>query len=164
MAAHWSYKEKTPATSSKLAWVQELLEFNQNVENSDIIEMVKNDLDISGIFAFTPNGDVRELRYGSTPLDFAYAIHTEIGNHCVGAKVNGKIVPLKYRLKSGDTVDILTNSSQTPSKNWLDIVKTGRAKTRIKQWLARIYRANNKNEGKTTFEKTLKSFPCPLVL
>ena len=120
------------------------------------MDVVKNDLDIGGIFAFTPNGDVRELRYGATPLDFAYAIHTDIGNHCVGAKVNGKIVPLKYRLKSGDTIEILTNSNQTPSKNWLDIVKTGRAKTRIKQWLARVYRENNKNVGKTIFEKTLK--------
>ena len=156
VAAHWRYKEGTAEVSGKLAWVQELLEFNQNVENSDIMDVVKNDLDIGGIFAFTPNGDVRELRYGSTPLDFAYAIHTEIGNHCVGAKVNGKIVPLKYRLKSGDTIEILTNSNQTPSKNWLDIVKTGRAKTRIKQWLARIYRENNKSTGKVIFEKTLK--------
>ena len=157
VAAHWRYKERTVAGSSKLAWVQELLEFNQNVENNnDIMDVVKNDLDIGGIFTFTPNGEVRELRYGSTPLDFAYAIHTEIGNHCVGAKVNGKIVPLKYRLRSGDTVEILTSSNQTPSKNWLDIVTTGRAKTRIKQWLARIYRENNKNIGKNILEKTLK--------
>ncbi|MCY4524160.1 MAG: TGS domain-containing protein, partial [Halobacteriovoraceae bacterium] len=156
IAAHWRYKEGSDTSNSRLAWVQELLEFNQNMESSDIMDVVKNDLDIGGVFAFTPNGDVRELRYGATPLDFAYAIHTEIGNHCVGAKVNGKIVPLKYRLKSGDTVEILTSSNQTPSKNWLDIVKTGRAKTRIRQWLARIYRENNKNAGKEVFEKTLK--------
>ena len=98
VAAHWKYKEGLVSGSSKsqLQWVEELLEFNKNVESSsEFMEAVKSDLDTGGIFIFTPKGDVRELRYGATPLDFAYAIHTEVGNHCVGAKVNSKMVPLR---------------------------------------------------------------------
>lgn len=157
VATHWCPdKGGALAEKAQLDWVQELLEFNQNVgSNQDFMDVVKNDLNIGEIFVFTPDGDVRELQYGATPLDFAYAVHTEVGNRCVGAKVNGKIVSLKYRLKSGDTVGILTNDGQTPSKNWLDIVKTGRARTRIKQWLAKVIRENNKRTGRDILEKTL---------
>ena len=100
IAAHWKYKEGEGANSRQLKWVEELLEFNQSVEsNSEFMNVIKNDLDTGGVFVFTPDGDVRELNHGSTPLDFAYAIHTEVGNHCVGAKINGKMVPLKHRFK-----------------------------------------------------------------
>ena len=130
VAAHWKYKEGL--NIGKLDWVQELLEFNQNVENnSEFMSVVKNDLDVGGVFIFTPKGDVTELRHGATPLDFAYSVHTEVGNKCVGAKVNGKMVPLRYTLKSGDTVEILTSKTQTPSKDWLKIVKSSRAKTKL---------------------------------
>jgi GTP diphosphokinase / guanosine-3',5'-bis(diphosphate) 3'-diphosphatase len=159
VAAHWKYKEGQVGKNNKLEWVQDLLEVNQNVEsNSEFMDVVKNDLDIGGIFIFTPKGDVQELSHGSTPLDFAYAVHTEVGNHCVGAKVNGKIVPLKYKLKSGDTVEILTSKTQTPSKDWLNIVKTGRARTKIKQWLLKFERESNRNLGLEILERYLKLF------
>ncbi len=160
VAAHWKYKEdKTGQGDKKLKWVEELLEFNQNVEDSaEFMETVKNDLDIGGVFIFTPNGDVKELRYGSTPLDFAYSVHTEVGNKCIGAKVNGKMVPLKYRLKSGDSVEILTSKTQTPSKDWLKIVKSSRARTKIKQWLLKVERDRHYEMGKDLLDKALKVY------
>ncbi len=162
VAAHWKYKADVTSksgTSKQLDWVQELLEFNQNVEsNSEFMDAVKNDLDIGGVFVFTPKGDVRELRYGATPLDFAYAVHTEVGHHCVGAKINGKMVPLRYTLKSGDSVEILTSKSQSPSKDWLNIVKSSRAKQKIKQWLLKIERENNREVGREILEKAFRVF------
>ena len=159
VAAHWRYKEGLASGDSKLDWVQELLEFNQSVKsNSEFMDVVKNDLDVGEVFVFTPKGDIRELRYGATPLDFAYAVHTEVGNHCIGAKVNGKIVPLRHRLKSGDTIDILTNHDQTPSKDWLKIVKTSRARSKIRQWLLKIEREGQKELGREVLGKALKVF------
>ncbi len=157
VAAHWKYKEGLADGKTKLDWVQELLEFNQNVDGgNEILDVVKNDLDLGGVFVFTPKGDVRELRPGSTPLDFAYAVHTEVGNRCVGAKVNGKIVPLRYAMRSGDTVEILTSKAQTPSKDWLNIVKSTRAKQKIKQWLLKVEREQARDIGRDIVEKALK--------
>jgi GTP diphosphokinase / guanosine-3',5'-bis(diphosphate) 3'-diphosphatase len=157
VAAHWKYKEVK--SEKKLDWVEELLEFNRNVKsNTEFLDAVKNDLDIGGVFIFTPTGDVKELKYGATPLDFAFSIHTEVGIKCIGAKVNGKMVPLKYRLKSGDTVEVLTSKTQTPSKDWLKIVKTSRAKTKIKQWLLKIEREKNQEVGEDIFEKALRIY------
>jgi len=156
VAAHWKYKEGLAGGAPRLDWVQELLEFNQNLENNEFMDVVKNDLDLGGVFVFTPQGDVRELRHGATPLDFAYAVHTEVGHHCVGAKVNGKIVPLRYTLKSGDTIEILTSKTQTPSKDWINIVKSTRAKSKIKQWLLKIEREDNKELGKEILEKAFR--------
>ncbi|MBL7665107.1 MAG: bifunctional (p)ppGpp synthetase/guanosine-3',5'-bis(diphosphate) 3'-pyrophosphohydrolase [Bacteriovoracaceae bacterium] len=161
VAAHWKYKErdKNQEAGKKLKWVEELLEFNKNLDDgSDFIENVKGDLDIGGIFIFTPTGDVKELRYGSTPLDFAYAIHTEVGNKTIGAKVNGKMVPLKHRLKSGDSVEILTSKTQTPSKDWMKIVKTSRARAKIKQWLLKVERDRQREVGMELLEKSLKIY------
>lgn len=161
VAAHWKYKERSKAedAGSKLKWVEELMEFNQNVQSSsEFMDVVKNDLDVGGVFVFTPTGDVKELRYGATPLDFAYAVHTEVGNKTVGAKVNGKMVPLKYRLKSGDTIEILTSKTQTPSKDWLKICKTSRAITKIKQYLQKIERDEHRSHGEEVLEKALKKF------
>lgn len=159
VAAHWKYKEGFKSGAKKLDWVEELLEFNQNLENSsEFLSAVKNDLDVGGVFIFTPKGDVRELRYGATPLDFAYAIHSDVGSRCVGAKVNGRMVPLRYTLRSGDTVEILTNKTQTPSKDWLNIAKTSRAKTKIKQWLLKIERDYNRELGQEILEKALRTF------
>lgn len=160
VAAHWKYKERNKgAEVNKLKWVEELMEFNQNVQNSsEFMDVVKNDLDVGGVFIFTPTGDVKELRYGATPLDFAYAVHTEVGNKTVGAKVNGKMVPLKYRLKSGDTVEILTSKTQTPSKDWLKICKTSRAITKIKQYLMKVEREEHRVQGEEILEKALKKF------
>jgi guanosine-3',5'-bis(diphosphate) 3'-pyrophosphohydrolase len=160
VAAHWKYKERNKIdANSKLKWVEELMEFNQNVQNSsEFMDVVKNDLDVGGVFIFTPTGDVKELRYGATPLDFAYAVHTEVGNKTVGAKVNGKMVPLKYRLKSGDTVEILTSKTQTPSKDWLKICKTSRAITKIRQYLMKVERDEHRRIGEEMLEKALKKF------
>jgi len=163
VAAHWKYKEGMASGETRLDWVQELLEFNQNVENNnEFMAAVKSDLDVGGVFVFTPTGDVRELRYGATPLDFAYAVHTEVGNKCVGAKINGKMVPLKYTLKSGDTVEILTSKNQTPSKDWLSMVKSSRAKSKIKQYLLKIERDENKELGKEVLEKAFRVFGTSL--
>ncbi|MDD0854854.1 bifunctional (p)ppGpp synthetase/guanosine-3',5'-bis(diphosphate) 3'-pyrophosphohydrolase [Halobacteriovorax sp. GB3] len=159
VAAHWKYKEGMVSGTRKLDWVEELLEFNQNVENnSEFMDVVKNDLDIGGVFVFTPTGDVRELRYGATPLDFAYSIHTDVGNKCVGAKVNGKMVPLRYTLKSGDTVEVLTSKTQTPSKDWMNIVKSSKAKAKIRQWLLKTERDRNRELGHQMLDKALKLF------
>lgn len=158
VAAHWKYKDGIGQGKNKLDWVQELLEYNQNMGNSEIIDVVKNDLDIGGIFVFTPQGDVRELKHGATPLDFAYAVHTEVGHHCIGAKINGKIVPLRHVLKSGDTVEILTSKTQGPSKDWLNIVKSSRAKSKIKQYLLKVERDNAKILGTEILEKAFKVF------
>lgn len=163
VAAHWKYKEGIKSGKRKLDWVQELLEFNQSVDNNnEFMNVVKNDLDMGGVFVFTPNGDVRELRYGATPLDFAYAIHTDVGNRCVGAKVNGKMVPLRHTLKSGDTVEVMTSKNQSPSKDWLNIVKSSRAKTKIKQHLLKIERDQNKELGKEILEKAFRVFGTSL--
>lgn len=157
VAAHWKYKEGSRAETQKLKWVEELLEFDQSAKsNTEVLEIVKNELDIGGIFIFTPNGDVFELKYGATPLDFAYTVHTEIGNRCVGAKVNGRMVPLKHRLKSGDTVEILTSKTQAPTKDWLKIVKTSRARTKINQYLLKVEREKNRELGIDILERTLK--------
>lgn len=159
VAAHWKYKEGIHAGKTKLDWVEQLLEFNQNVEsNSEFMDVVKNDLDVGGVFIFTPNGDVFELRHGATPLDFAFAVHTEVGSRCVGAKVNGKMVPLRYTLKSGDTVEVLTSKNQTPSKDWLNIVRSSRAKTKIKQYLLKVEKDNHKEMGRDILEKAFRSY------
>ncbi|MCF8058632.1 MAG: bifunctional (p)ppGpp synthetase/guanosine-3',5'-bis(diphosphate) 3'-pyrophosphohydrolase [Bacteriovoracaceae bacterium] len=159
VAAHWKYKEGIHSGKTKLDWVEQLLEFNQNVSNnSEFMDVVKNDLDVGGVFVFTPKGDVFELRHGATPLDFAFGVHTEVGSRCVGAKVNGKMVPLRYTLKSGDTVEVLTSKNQTPSKDWLSIVRSSRAKTKIKQYLLKVERDNHKEIGKDILEKAFRSY------
>lgn len=163
VAAHWKYKEGNKSNINKLAWVEELMEYNQNLSNSsEFMDVVKNDLDEGGVFVFTPNGDVKELKYGASALDFAYSVHTEVGNKCVGAKVNGKMVPLKHRLKSGDTVDIITSKSQTPSKDWLKIVRSSRAKTKIRQWLLKVERDKQRELGEEILEKAIKPFELSL--
>ena len=157
VAAHWKYKENGDGAKglNKLKWVEELMEYDRDIQkSSEFMDIVKNDLDIGGIFVFTPTGDVKELRFGATPLDFAYAVHTDVGNKTVGAKVNGKMVPLKFRLKSGDTVEILTSKTQTPNKDWLKIVKTSRAKTKIKQYLL----DRNKDVGQEMLDVALKKY------
>ena len=163
VAAHWKYKEGVTTGGNKLDWVKDLLEFNQNIDNNaEFMSHVKNDLDVGGVFVFTPTGDVVELRYGATPLDFAYTVHTEVGHKCVGAKVNGRMVTLKHTLKSGDTIEIMTSKTQTPNKDWLNIVKSSKAKSKIKAWLLRVERDRNIEVGKETMEKAFKVFGTTL--
>src|SRR6266581_4808374 len=160
IAAHWTYKERGEIDErDKLVftWLRQLLESEQDLtDNRQFMESVKLNLYSDVVYVFTPKGTVKELVKGSTPIDFAYAIHTEIGDHCSSAKVNGKMVPLKYQLRSGDTVEISTSPTQVPHKDWLKFVKMPRAKTKIKHWL-RIEEAKRSLElGKRLLEKELR--------
>ena len=138
VAAHWRYKESGKVVGRDeqvFSWLRQFVEWHKDLsDNRQFMDSVKLDLFHDVVFVFTPKGEVREIGVGSTPVDFAYAIHTEIGDHCVGAKVNGKLVPLRHQLNSGDMVEILTSSSQVPHRSWLKFVKTSRAKTKIKHW------------------------------
>jgi len=139
IAAHWKYKERGQIGDKDgkiFSWLREFIEWHQDLpDNRQFMDSVKLDLFHDVVYVFTPKGMVKEMPLGSTPVDFAYAIHTEVGDRCVGAKVNGKIVSLKHQLASGDTVEILTSSTQVPHKDWLKFVRTPRAKTKIKHWL-----------------------------
>jgi len=160
IAAHWTYKERGEIDERDkrvFAWLRQLLESHQDLtDNRQFMESVKLNLYSDVVYVFTPKGTVKELVKGSTPIDFAYAIHTEIGDHCSGAKVNGKMAPLKYQLRSGDTLEILTSSGQVPHKDWLKFVKTPRAKTKIKHWL-RVEEAKRSLElGKRLLEREMR--------
>ena len=139
IAAHWKYKEHGQVAdrdSKAFGWLHQFVEWHEDlVDNRQFMDSVKLDLFHDVVYVFTPKGIVKELPRGSTPVDFAFAIHTQVGDHCVGAKVDGKIVPLKYQLASGDTVEILTSPTQSPHKDWLKFVRTSRAKTKIKHWI-----------------------------
>ena len=126
----------TDRDSKTFGWLHQFVEWHRDLpDNRQFMDSVKLDLFHDVVYVFTPKGIVKELPRGSTPVDFAYAIHTEVGDHCVGAKVNGKIVPLKHQVESGDTIEILTSPTQTPHKDWLKFVRTSRAKTKIKHWI-----------------------------
>lgn len=139
IAAHWNYKEKKTfdkKIDSVFVWLRQLLEWQSNLKGSDqFLEELKIDLFNKEVFVFTPKGEVKELVKGSTVLDFAYSVHSELGNHCIGAKVNGKWVTIKYELKNGDIVEVLKSSTQHPTIDWLKIAKTVKAKNRIRHWL-----------------------------
>jgi GTP pyrophosphokinase len=160
IAAHWTYKEHgeiDEAEKRVFTWLRQLIESHQDLtDNRQFMESVKLDLYSDVVYVFTPKGAVKELVKGSTPIDFAYAIHTEIGDRCNGAKVNGKMVPLKYQLRSGDTVEVSTSPSQVPHRDWLKFVKTARAKNKIKHWL-RVEEAKRSLEvGKRLLERELR--------
>jgi GTP pyrophosphokinase len=164
IAAHWAYKEgKKPQAMSKdeqkFAWLRQLMEWQQDLKDpKEFLETVKVDLFTDEVFVFTPKGDVRSLPRGSTPVDFAYAIHSQVGERCVGAKVNGKIVPLRYKLKNGDTIEVLTSPNSHPSKDWLTFVKTSRAQARIRNFIKAAQRTKSLEIGKDLAERELKRF------
>lgn len=138
IAAHWRYKEGTPQdpADARFAWLRHLLEWQQDLKDPiEFMETVKIDMFPEEVYVFTPKGEVRSFPRGATPIDFAYAIHTDVGAQCVGAKVNGRIVPLRYELRNGDTVEIRTSPNHTPNRDWLRWVVTSRARTKIKAWL-----------------------------
>ncbi len=138
IAAHWRYKEGTPSDTSddRFAWLRHLLEWQQDLKDPiEFMETVKIDMFPEEVYVFTPQGEVRAFPRGATPIDFAYAIHTDIGQQCIGAKVNGRIVPLRYELRNGDTIQIRTSPTHTPNRDWLRWVATSRARTKIKAWL-----------------------------
>ena len=159
IAAHWRYKEggKADNFENKLSWLRALLEWQKDMRDSrTFMESLKLDLFDSQVFIFSPRGDVFSVPAGGTPIDFAYSVHTDVGNHCVGAKVNGRIVPLDSQLQNGDICEILVNkSSGRPSLDWLSIVKTGGAKHRIKQWFRKERREENVLAGQEAVDNEL---------
>ncbi len=161
IAAHWRYKEGGKISEhdgEKLAWLRQLLEWQQELNDpKEFLQSVKIDLYPEDVYVFTPQGDVKRFPLGSTPLDFAYSVHTELGHQCAGAKVNGQIVPLRYKLKSGDVVSIMRSASQHPSKDWLRIAKTSRAKAKVKAWLRVEEREQSVHLGRDILEKKIKS-------
>ena len=161
IAAHWKYKEgieKSDEFDKKLAWLRQMLEWQKEMKDpKEFMESLKIDLFTNEVFVFTPKGDVINLPSGSTPIDFAYRVHTAVGNNCVGAKVNGRIVPLDYKLKNGNIVSILTSpNSNGPSRDWIKIVKSSHAKSKIKQWFKKEEKTQNINKGKEKIEKEVK--------
>ncbi len=162
IAAHWKYKEGRlieEADDKRFTWLRQLLEWQRDLkDDTEFLETVKVDLFPNEVYVFTPKGEVKQFPRGSTPIDFAYSIHSDVGTRCVGAKVNGKIVPLKYEFRSGDTVEIMTSPGQKPSKDWLKFVKTSRAKTKIRQWFKTEEMEKSINLGKEILEKELRKY------
>lgn len=160
IAAHWRYKEGGRGDrefDKKLAWLRQLLEWQHDLRDAkEFMESIKIDLFADSVFVFSPKGDVVELPAGSVPLDFAYRIHTDVGHRCTGSKVNGRIVPLEYKLKNGDILEILTSKSSGPKRDWLNIVKTSHAKTKIRQWFKKEQRDDNILKGKENIEREAK--------
>jgi len=160
VASHWMYKENAgfdKKDEDKFQWLRTFLSTVQELSYSkDFLEAVQIDLFPEEVYVFTPKGEVRELMRGSTPIDFAYQIHTEIGHHCVGAKVKGRIVPLRYELQNGDIVQILTSKNQTPKKDWLKIAKTGEARAKIRSWLRQEEKDRVEILGREILERGLR--------
>ncbi|GMU61854.1 MAG: GTP pyrophosphokinase [Myxococcaceae bacterium] len=166
IAAHWAYKEgKSELTrdAEKFAWLRQLLEWQQDLKDpKEFLDTVKVDLFTDEVFVFTPKGDVRSLPRGATPVDFAFAIHSAVGERCVGAKVNGKIVPLRYKLKNGDQVEVLTSPQAHPSKDWLTFVKTSRAQQKIRSFIKQQQRDKSLVLGRELAEREFKRFGLTL--
>ena len=171
IAAHWRYKEGTPDhkkddIDSRLTWVRQLLEqySDSEMQNAqEFLESLKIDLYQDEVFVFTPKGDVIRLPQGATPVDFAFAVHTNIGMHCIGAKVNGRIVPLKYQLHSGDLVEIITSVNQHPHQDWLTFVKTSKARHHIRKYLREVQFQHSVKLGEEIIAKYFKRFRIKLT-
>ena len=162
IAAHWAYKEGRALVlkdEQKFSWLRQLMEWQQELTDpTEFLETVKVDLFSDEVYVFTPRGDVKALKRGATPVDFAYAIHSEIGHKCVGAKVNGRIVPLKHQLHNGDTLEIITSPHQHPNKDWLKYVKTGRARAKIRHYIRNEERTRGKAIGREVLDKEFKRY------
>src|SRR2546425_38549 len=162
IAAHWLYKEKKAGKDKldeSLVWLRQLIETQQETKDPrEFMDTVRVDLFPDEVYVFTPKGDVKALPDGATPIDFAFAVHTKVGEHCVGAKVNGKLVPLRTTLRQGDIVEIVTSSNQHPSRDWLKFVKSTRARAKINQWLKIEERARSIELGRELFEREAKKY------
>src|SRR5881628_1716237 len=165
IAAHWLYKERKAGKAGKdkldesLVWLRQLIETQQDTKDpQEFMDTMRIDLFPDEVYVFTPKGDVKTLPEGATPLDFAYAVHTKVGEHCVGAKVNAKLVPLRYTLRQGDIVEIVTSPNQHPSRDWLKIVKSTRARAKINQWLKVEERARSIELGRELFEREARKY------
>ena len=166
IAAHWKYKEGKGYDEKdvkRFAWLRQLLEWQQELQDSrEFMDSVRVDLFSEEVYVFTPKGDVKGYPKGATPIDFAYSVHTDIGHRCVGAKVNGKLVPLKYELKNGDIVEVITSPHHTPSKDWLKIVKSSRARNKIRSWIKTEERKRSVVLGREICEKDFRKYSVNL--
>ncbi|WP_157529936.1 RelA/SpoT family protein [Microtetraspora niveoalba] len=174
VAAHWKYKEEmngAPGTAAKgkqvndMAWLRQLLDWQKETSDpGEFLESLRFDLSVSEVFVFTPRGQVIALPEGATPVDFAYAVHTEVGHRCIGARVNGRLVPLESRLGNGDTVEIFTSKSPDagPSRDWLKFVKSGRARNKIRQWFSKERRETAIEAGKEAIGRAMRKQGLPL--
>ena len=164
VAAHWKYKEGRPHDmrfEEKMAWMRQLLEWHRDLSGSDFLQSVKTDVFADQVFVYTPKGDIKQLPAGSTPLDFAYRIHTDLGHRCIGGRVNGRLVPLNYKLQNGDTVEILAaKTARGPSRDWLNTnmgyLGTSDALSKVRQWFRRQARTENIHQGKAILEKEMR--------
>lgn len=160
IASHWKYKEKgalDEKSSKYISWLRDLVQVQKDmVDSEEFLDAVKGEVIPDVIYVFTPKGEIKEMHAGSTPVDFAYSVHTQVGHRCIGAKVNGKIVPLKYKLNTGDTIEIITSQSHGPSRDWLKFVVTQRAKTRIRQWIKAEEKAQSVELGIKLLETELR--------
>ena len=168
IAAHWKYKEGITGShdakmEQKLKWLRQMMEWEKDVQDPhEFLDALKDDVFNSQVYVFTPKGDVIELPAGSTPIDFAYRVHTNVGNKCTGAKINGKIVPINYKLQNGEIVEVITSSNSTgPSRDWLNIVQTPTARNRIRQWFKKERREENIERGTDILEKEFKRYNIP---
>ncbi|MBK5274271.1 MAG: bifunctional (p)ppGpp synthetase/guanosine-3',5'-bis(diphosphate) 3'-pyrophosphohydrolase [Desulfuromonadales bacterium] len=166
IAAHWKYKEGKGYDEKdvkRFAWLRQLLEWQNELQDSrEFMDSVKVELFPEEVYVFTPKGDVKGYPKGSTPIDFAYSVHTDVGHRCVGAKVNGKLVPLKYELKNGDIVEVITSPHHTPSKDWLKIVKSSRARNKIRTWIKTEERKRSVVLGREICEKDFRRYSVNL--
>jgi len=160
IAAHWGYKEGKRVdenVSGKFAWIQNLIENQESIKDpEEFLENVRIDLFPDEVYVFTPNGEIKTLPKGATPVDFAYLIHTEVGHQCTGAKVNGRMIPLKHELKTGDVVNVVTTKNHQPSKDWLKFVKTVKARSRIRQWIKIQEKDRSTTLGREMLEKAFR--------
>ncbi len=162
IAAHWKYKEqkiKEDELDRYSAWVREMIDWHQEQLNpEEYLDFLKTDLFTNEVFVFTPRGDLLKLPAGSTPVDFAFAVHTDIGMQCIGAKINGRIVGLNYKLHNGDSVEIITSQSQRPSRDWLTFVRTSKAKSKIKHWIKETLSQEAEKLGEEILSRELKKY------
>src|SRR5439155_7663501 len=166
IAAHWLYKRgdgKRPADEDWLAWVKQLMEWGQDeADPREFIKSFRTDLFDDEVYVFTPKGEVKTLPAGSTPIDFAYAVHTDVGHRTVGAKVNARIVPLHYTLQSGDFVEVLTSKGgRGPSRDWMALARSTRARNKIRQWFSRETREDTEQKGRDALGQALKAQKLP---
>jgi len=168
IAAHWKYKEGRTADEAttdedQFGWLRQVLETHQDMTDShELVGAVKIDLFSEEVYVFTPKGEVKAFPRGATPIDFAYSVHTEVGHRCVGARINGKLVPLRTPLKNGDVVEVVTSAGQRPSKDWLKFVATSRAASKIRQWIKTEQREKSIELGKELLEKRLRKYGMSL--
>jgi GTP pyrophosphokinase len=165
IAAHWKYKDGSQRDDAELAWLRQMLDWQKELSDPrEFMESLRIDLYQDEVFVFTPKGDVRAFPIGATPIDFAYAIHTDVGHRCVGARVNGRLVPLTTEMQSGDTIEIITSKAADagPSQDWLQVVKTPRARNKIRQWFTRERREDAIEKGREELRAALRKAGIPV--